>query len=184
MKKFILAVAVAAVAITAVAASVASAGGPPARYQLQSMTITAIQPKDQITQWTDIWTHAYNVTLNPCDGSFTGTGTLNGTPSQWDSRGFWGTETITGTLNGDGTISFTGTRSSTDGVAYSLNHAPLDNSTVTLATTNPVFDWPLEFKVSAGTPTNTTDYKNHGDFVSSQADKNDAAHSCIGMPIH
>ena len=40
------------------------------------------------TQWNDIWTHAYNVTLNPCDGSFTGTGTLNGTPSRWDSRGF------------------------------------------------------------------------------------------------
>jgi hypothetical protein len=29
-----------------------------------------------------------------------------------------------------------------------------------------------------------SNYKNHGDFVSSQADKNDAAHSCIGMPIH
>ena len=26
-------------------------------------------------------------------------------------------------------------------------------------------------------------YKNHGDYVSQNPDKNDAAHSCIGMPI-
>jgi hypothetical protein len=32
--------------------------------------------------------------------------------------------------------------------------------------------------------TGTSDYKNHGDFVSSQGGGDDAAHSCIGMPIH
>ena len=31
---------------------------------------------------------------------------------------------------------------------------------------------------------NATNYKNHGDFVSASPDKNDAAHSCIGMPIN
>jgi hypothetical protein len=53
---------------------------------------------------------------------------------------------------------------------------------VTLAHSNPVVPWDLEFRVSA-TKSDKTNYKNHGEFVSSQADKNDAAHSCIGMPI-
>ena len=79
------------------------------------MTITAVQPKDQIGQFDDVWTHTYNVTVNPCDGSFTGTGTVVGT-DQWPSVC---TETITGQLNGDGTISFTATRPG-DGDVYSL----------------------------------------------------------------
>ena len=28
-----------------------------------------------------------------------------------------------------------------------------------------------------------SDYKNHGDYVTSQGGGSDAAHSCIGMPI-
>ena len=34
------------------------------------------------------------------------------------------------------------------------------------------------------TTANSTSYKNHGEFVKQSADKNDAAHSCIGMPIN
>ena len=49
MKKFILAVAVAAVATMAVVSS-ASAGVE--RYQMQSMTITAVQPEGAVDQWT------------------------------------------------------------------------------------------------------------------------------------
>jgi hypothetical protein len=171
MKKIILAIAVAAIATIAFVGS-ASAGV--ARYQTQSMTITAVQPKDAVGQWTDIWTHTYNVTLNPCDGSFTGTGSESGTGS-----GFLGNETITGHRDGT-SVSFTATRD--DGVVYSLSNAPLDNSTVTLATSTPSVSWPLEFKVGA-TPTSTSNYKNHGDYVSSQGGGSDAAHSCIGMPI-
>ena len=44
MKKIILAIAVAAVATMAV---VSSASADVARYQTQSMTITAVQPKDR-----------------------------------------------------------------------------------------------------------------------------------------
>ena len=29
-----------------------------------------------------------------------------------------------------------------------------------------------------------THFKNHGEYVSSQGGGSDAAHSCIGMPIH
>jgi hypothetical protein len=65
---------------------------------------------------------------------------------------------------------------------YSLSNAPLDNSTVTLATSTPAVPWALEFKVgkTAGASSN---YRNHGDYVSQAGDRADAAHSCIGMPI-
>ena len=33
------------------------------------------------------------------------------------------------------------------------------------------------------TTADATHFKNHGDYVSQSADKNDAAGSCIGMPI-
>jgi hypothetical protein len=172
LKKIILAVAVAALAIMAVAMS-ASAGV--SRYQTQSMTITAVQPEGAVGQWQNVWTHTYNVDLNPCDGSFSGSGTQSGTLGGPQPT----TETITGHVDGNA-VNFTSTRS--DGVEYSLANAPLDNSTVTLATSNPVVPWDLEFQVSA-TRTNTSTFKNHGEYVSQAGDKNDAAHSCIGMPI-
>jgi len=64
VKKILLAVAVAAVAVMALAAT-ASADVP--RYQTQSMTLTAVQPEGAVGQWQNVWTHTYNVTLNPCD---------------------------------------------------------------------------------------------------------------------
>jgi len=171
LRKIILAVAVAALATMAIVSS-ASAGVP--RYQTQSMTITAVQPEGAVGQWSNVWTHTYTATLNPCDGSFSGVGSLSGT-----INGPYSNETITGHLDGN-KVSFTATRP--DGVDYSLSNAPLGNSTVTLATSNPVVSWPLEFKVGA-TMGATSDYKNHGDYVTSQGGGSDAAHSCIGMPI-
>ena len=78
------------------------------RYQTQSMTITAVQPEGAVGQWDNVWTHTYNVTLNPCDGSFSGTGTLSGTtdgtsPAPRRSRA---------QLDGNN-VSFTATRPST-----------------------------------------------------------------------
>ena len=67
MKKIILAAAVAALAVMAIASS---ASADVARYQMQSMTITAVQPEGAVGQWDNVWTHTYNVVLNPCDGSF------------------------------------------------------------------------------------------------------------------
>jgi hypothetical protein len=61
-------------------------------------------------------------------------------------NGFYSKETIAGHLDGDA-ISFTANRP--DGVQYSLSNAPLDSKTVTLATSNPVAPWDLEFKVDA-----------------------------------
>jgi hypothetical protein len=92
VKKIILAVAVAATAVMALAAS-ASAGVE--RYQTQSMTITAVQPEGAVGQFQNVWTHTYTVELNPCDGSFSGVGSLSGT-----INGFYSTETIAGHLDG------------------------------------------------------------------------------------
>ena len=174
MKKIILAVAVTAVASMAIASSV-SAGSKPAsagveRYQTQSMTITAVQPEGAVGQWGNVWTHTYNVTLNPCDGSFSGTGSVSGT-----QNGFYSNETISGHLNGN-TVSFSASRP--DGVEYSLANAPLDNSTVTLATSNPVAPWDLEFKVSK-TMGAQSSYKSHGEYVS-LGGVDDAAHRASG----
>ena len=175
MKKINLAVAIAAAATMAVAASSASAGVQ--RYQEQSLTITAVQPEGAVGQWATIWTHTYVVTLNPCDGSFSGNGVVRGT-----INGFLSTETITGHTDGD-TVSFTATRDS-DGLVYSLSNAPLDNQTVTLATSNPTVPWDLEFRVDVTSVVDSTNYRNHGDYVRQAGNKADAAHSCIGMPIH
>jgi hypothetical protein len=146
------------------------------RYQTKSMTITAVQPEGAVGQFQNVWTHIYNVTLNPCDGSFSGDGSVSGT-----INGFYSNETIAGHLDGNNAVSFTATRP--DGVVYSLSNAPLDNSTVTLATSSPVVPWALEFKVGS-TVSASSNYRNHGDYVSQAGDKADAAHSCIGMPVH
>ena len=66
----------------------------------------------------------------------------------------------------------------------SLTNAETDDS-VTLAQpiapAGTVEPW---FKLTPKTFTSTSNYKNHGDYVSSQGGGSDAAHSCIGMPIH
>jgi hypothetical protein len=172
MKKFNLAVALAAVATMAVA-SAASASVE--RYQEGTLTIIAVQPEGAVGQWQNVWTHTYDVLLNPCDGSFAGTGEFSGT-----INGFYDTETITGQLDGD-TVSFTAVYDNHP-ISYTLSGAPLDSTTVTLATSLPVVDFDLEFTVDA-TFHAETNYKNHGEYVKKLGGGSDAAHWCIGMPI-
>jgi len=169
MKKFNLAVAFAAVATMAVASS---ASADVERYQEQKLTIIAVQPAGE----GGVWTHTYNVTLNPCDGSFKGTGSQVGT-----TTGLYPyATTITGVTDGE-TITFTAERA--DGLSFGLSNAVLDGTTVSLATSNPVVPWALEFTVDVTSMVPSTDYKNHGDYVKQAGDKADAAHSCIGKPI-
>ena len=89
-------------------------------------------------------------------------------------------ETITGHLDGDN-VSFTATRP--DDFVYSLANAPLDNTTVTLATSTPVVPWALEFKVGATTPTHRRTTRTTASTSAAMGGGADAAHSCIGMPI-
>jgi hypothetical protein len=173
MKRWFFAVAIAAVASIMVAAT---ASAKVERYQLQTATFTVTQPYGQVGQWTNVWIHDYTVTVNPCDGTFTGTGTLHN-----NVDGFSAPETVSGTFAGT-SVSLTADRQF-DGLQYTLANAPFGGA-VTLATTNPAVSWDVEMKVSNPVFTNTTDFKNHGEYVSSQGGGSDAAHSCIGMPIN
>jgi hypothetical protein len=174
LKKIILATAVAALASLAIIAS-ASAGV--SRYQTQTAKFTVTQPAGAVGQWDNLWTHDYEVTVNPCDGTFTGTGHQFG----HDQNGpYESDERITGTFAKD-SVSFTATRSK-DGLVTKLVNAPFGGA-VTVATLNVVVPWTIEMKVSNPVFANTSNFKNHGDYVSSQGGGADAAHSCIGMPI-
>jgi hypothetical protein len=173
MRKVILAAtAIAALAIAALAPALASADVQ--RYQVATFTVT--QPAGQVGQWNNVWTHNYTVTYNPSDGTFTGPGHVSG---QDQNGPFQSDETINGSY-ANGKISFTATRT-VDGVSWTLAGAPTDGKTVTLASTDPAVSWPIEAKV---TPLQISNYKNHGDYVSSQGGGADAAQSLIGMPIN
>ena len=145
---------------------------------MQSMTITAVQPEDRYHQWDDVWTHTYNVTLNPCDGSFSGTGSQVG-----DINGAYGTQTVTGHLDGN-TVSLAATRD--DGINWTMS-GPIGDALIAAVKNadGSVLSTPdaIEFKVSKTTPIATTNYKNHGEYVSAMGGGADAAHSCIGMPV-
>ena len=96
MKKLIIAgMAVAMFAIP----SIASADVP--RHQEQTATFTVKPPRGQVGQFNDVWKHNFTVKVNPCDRTFTGSGTV--TDGQSNST-VW-TERITGSF-GDNTVSF------------------------------------------------------------------------------
>ena len=177
MRNRLYAVAV-AVAVAAVAAFmvVGTSSADVARYQTQTATFTATQPYGAVGQWQSVWKHNFVVTVNPCDGTFTGSA------KQYDNGGaFFADETVTGSFNGN-TVNLNVMRPS-DNVAWSLTGAPTDENTVTLATTDPGVPWKVEFTVSQPQFSDATHYKNHGEYVSSQGGGADAAHSCIGTPI-
>jgi hypothetical protein len=172
MRKLILAVAgIAAVAVPTIAPALASASVD--RYQTQTATLHVIQPKDTVGQYDDVWKRDFKITINPCNNTFTGTDHATGSNSDiaWD-------EDVTGSI-GDGTISFNLTPT-TPGYTFQASNLPYDVSTpVSTNWTN------NEVTMIASKPviTSTSNYKNHGDYVSSQGGGSDAAHSCIGMPI-
>ena len=149
------------------------------RYQTRDATFTTTQPAGEYGQFHNVWTHNYNVTINPCDNTFSGTGVETGQDQNGVQRF---TETVKGTFNADGTTSLVNTRD--DGVVWSLTSAPTDGSITHAQLIAPAISSNLEFKVTAPVNTGTSNYKNHGDYVSQMGGGDDAAHSCIGMPIH
>jgi hypothetical protein len=158
LKKIILALAVAALAIMAVASS-ASAGV--SRYQTTTGTLT-------LSVMGGAYVHNYTIETNPCDNSFSGTGGM-------ESLGL--DETVSGTLDrqnihidGEYLTYFTPYTWAYDG--------PLSGG-MSSDSLNRALPVAFEFNV-----TGQSNVKNHGDYVSSQGGGSDAAHSCIGMPIH
>jgi hypothetical protein len=171
-----------AVSFTAIASLVvpALASADVARYQSETATFTMVQPAGVFGQFDNVWTHNYTVKVNPCDSTFSGTGVETGSDQNGPATH---NETVTGSFNADGSISLDNTRD--DGVVWSLDNVKTDNSTVTLATLiAPAIPSNLEFRATAPVITNTSSFKNHGAYVSSQGGGSDAAHSCIGMPIN
>jgi len=172
MRKLIIAgMAIAMLAIPAVASADVQ------RYQEQTATFTVTQPAGAEHQWDNVWTHDFKVSVNPCDGTFSGAGSVSGHDQNGPYSAY---ETITGTFGDDGSIDFTAKR--TDGLAFS--GVNVNDKTVTMGTLNVQSPWVLELLATKPVITNTTSYKNHGEFVKQSADKNDAAHSCIGMPLN
>src|SRR4051794_3330856 len=96
MRKFIIAgMAVAMLAVP----SAASANVE--RYQEQTATFTVEQPRGSVGQFTSVWEHKFNVTVNPCDGTFEGKGNITDGVS---NAVVW-TEHITGSFDNN-SISF------------------------------------------------------------------------------
>jgi hypothetical protein len=159
LKKIILATLVAAVASLAVA-SFASASVE--RYQMATgLTVTA-------TYNGTTYVHTYDLTNNPCDGtgSFTGTGGIASLPLS---------ETVNGTLKGQ-SITIHGAYLGNYNPGYTWNYSgPLSGGNASDSMGQTV---PLTFTVTM------SNFKNHGDYVSSQGGGSDVAHSCIGMPVH
>ena len=154
MKKFIIAAGLAAALIVP---SMASADVQ--RNQEQTGTLTVHVAYGDLSS-----VHTYKVEINPCDHTFTG----NDGSSRWAEN-----ERITaGTVNGSD-ITFHAVYPGTYSWDVASGGKGSDNEGRT-------------FDVTTGLTNvkDSTHYKNHGEFVKQSDDKNDAAHSCIGMPVN
>jgi len=165
------AVAVGAVLVASTASSVpafAAAGGSVARYQTMQATITSSIVEVPGAD------HMYTTTLNPCDGSFSGTG--NGLNL---NNGV--VETISGSLS-NGQLNFRGVYSTLiPGYYYDVTATVASDGSYTGTV---VDSQGSHYKVYGQvTETATSSFTNHGQYVSSAGGGSDAAHSCIGMPM-
>jgi hypothetical protein len=117
---------------------------------------------------------SFTLTFNPCNGTFSGPGLVP----------FYGVSQTQGSING-ALISYTSTYNVEAGYTVTVNNAVLLNDYSFSG------QWSDNYSVGAQSGVVVSDipdmtstaYRNHGDFVSKNPDKNDAAHSCIGMPI-
>jgi len=117
---------------------------------------------------------SFTLTFNPCDGTVSGPGVVPG----------YGPSLTQGTINGP-LLSYTSTYAVEAGYTVTVNNAVVlnDYSFSGLWSDNYSAGPQSGVVVSDIPDVTSTAYRNHGDFVSKNPDKNDAAHSCIGMPI-
>jgi len=191
MRKLIIAgMALATVAIIPAAAS-ASAGVerckvtttvPSTTPKVTTATFTALQPRGTTHQFQDVWRHEFKVTVN-ANGTFEGLGETfdnNGSTIIW-------AETITGSFDAD-SISFK-TLPVGGGATFKVTDAPFneevdvdDEGTWDANSIEMMISKPVSTTVTGEPTTTTTEYKNHGEYVSSLGGKI-AAQACAGMPI-
>jgi hypothetical protein len=186
MRKFIIGIL--AIAMLAIP-SVASANVPrceasvPVNTTVTTATFTALQPKDTVGQFGNVWKHDYTVIVNP-DGSFSGTGTVsdNGGSVVWN-------ESITGSFDAAKTVVSFDTIPVEGGATFKVTNAPMDKSTVPVDST-----WTankIEFQISPPVVTTATtstpgteSVKNHGQYVKAQGGGKVPAQACAGMPLN
>ena len=148
----------------------------------KTATFTVNQPKDAVSQFTNVWRHEYEVAVKS-DGTFVGTGKIydNGaTDTTW-------TEDVTGSLNADGTLSMQ-TAPVGGGATFKVTNAPMNNTEVPVDTNGTWTANEVTFKIGAPTITGgsvitTIDYKNHGEYVSANGGGKEVAAACAGMPV-
>jgi hypothetical protein len=177
-KKFIGSAAAAAmISALAIAGLNGTAGADVARYQVETLQYTVTVAGTYV--------HSYTVTVDPCNGTFTATGQYPASPAAASVYEF-----LTGSTDGAGNLTFTSTYyndpafTSPTGYWWTFSGSFTDS--------NYDFSGTLTNSSSSQsglTVTGTADsatfssYANHGQYVSSVGGGNDAAHSCIGMPM-
>lgn len=127
--------------------------------------------------------HTYNVVISPCDG-----GTVSASGWQWGVGGDPAVhnpdETITATLSAGGTMLTFNPAVYVDGwggsAYYWWGTFPVGGGTFTVYDSG---SGVYPGVVITRTSTSVTTWTNHGDYVSFMGGGDDAAHSCIGMPI-
>lgn len=145
-----------------------------ARYQFTTATYYLCA---DINNFGCTYPHSYVITINPCDGTFSGTGGAQ-PPNGVD-------ESITGTIAGT-VINYTSVYTN---LGYPYNYSlvngaynPADGSFIGTGTSN---EGQGLFLIGTRTSATQSDWRNHGDYVSSQPpdSRETAAQSCIGKPI-
>ena len=144
---------------------------------------TALQPKDTVGQFTNVWKHDFTVIVND-DNTFSGTSEVFGP----DGSIAW-TESVTGSFNADKTVVRFDTTPNA-GATFSVVNAPMDGITPVNAEST----WTqniIEFIVSAPVVTTaktttpgTESVKNHGQYVKALGGGKVAAQACAGMPLN
>lgn len=173
MKKFVLLL---VLAFALVGAASASADVP--RYQTETATLSVTYDFHQ--------TYTYQVTVDPCDSTFSGTG--GNTIHTDDGKELVVIETITGKIDPNGAVEFAATTTPdsfapgltswgylkphggppTPEAGWGWDNGPGGNFYDVVA-------WSL---VATGYST----WRNHGDYVAHSGDPSAASASCIGLP--
>jgi len=158
-----------------VATAPASADAP--RYQMLTLHYDVVNY--YLAGGAGPYPQSFTLTYNPCSGAVSGPGVAN----------IYGVSQTQGLISRD-VINYTSNYNVSGQTDYTVTviNAKLDLNDYTFDG-----DWTDNYdavvggqsgEVVSGIPKVTPSaYRNHGEFVAQNADKNDAAHSCIGMPI-
>lgn len=183
VKQFLtMSVGTAVVSSLAVVGMSSGAGAAVQRYQIQTMSITVALFAPAASSGN---VHEYTVTLNPCDGTFVGSG---GGYLGLSAPTPYVTESVAGTYVG-GSLTLNSTYNGTTyGNPYTYTVGPVSvapsaetaSQAVTFSSGSPSGTYPVWVTLNA---TTITTFANHGDYVSSMGGGSDNAHACVGMPM-